>query len=102
MDIDSSIPSPPHLDSPSSSETHTKLSIDASADVNGMKIANPPNRSVPPAVVVQTPKPQTPSLQADDATLIEAKSSLRTHAYSRAKVIISGTYSRSSLRSAKG
>ena len=64
MGTDSSIPSLPHLGAPSSSEIHTKLSIDASVDINVMKIANPPNRSVPPAVVVQTPKPQSPSLQA--------------------------------------
>ena len=78
------------------------MSIDGSPDVNNMKIADPPDCSVPPAVVVRTPKPQTPSLQADDATLIEDKSSLRTHAYSRAGVIKPGSYSRSLSRSAKG
>ena len=92
---------PPIL-APSSSEFHTKLIIDGSSDVNTMKIANPPGCSVPLAVVVHTPKPQTPALQTDDATLKEDKSTLRTHAYSKAGVIKRGTYSRSILRSAKG
>ena len=86
----------------SSSHIHTKLSINGYADINNMKIAYPPDCSVPPEVVVHTPKPQTPSLQANDATLIEDKSTLQTHAYSRAGVIKPGTYSRSLLRSVKG
>ena len=67
-----------------------------------MKIANPPDSSVPPAVVVHTPQPQPPILQANVATLKDVKSTLRTLAYFRADVIKPGTYSRSSLRSAKG
>ena len=78
------------LGAPSSSGIHTKLSIDASSDVNNMKVANPPNGSVPPAVVVRTP-----SLQAEVATVKEDKSTLRTHAYSKAEVIRPGAYSRS-------
>jgi hypothetical protein len=67
-----------------------------------MKIANPFDSSVTPAVVVQTPKPQTPSLQAVDASLIQNMSTFKIHAYSRAGVIKLGTYSRSILKSAKG
>ena len=96
--------SPPRLAplvAPSSSEMHTKVTIDGSSDVNNMKIANPPNSSVPPAVVVHTPQPQPPILQANVATLKDVNSSLRTLAYFRADVIKPGTYSRSSLRSAK-
>ena len=69
-------------------------------DVYNMKIANPPDCSVTPAVVVHTPHPRTPSLQTDVATLIEDKSTLQTHAYSRVGVIKPDTYSRSLLRSA--
>ena len=101
MSTDSRLPILAPLGAPSSSQIYTALSIDGSADVN-MKIANPPDCSVTPAVVVHTPKPTTPFLQAVDATLIENKSTLRTHAYSRAGVIKPGTYSRSILRSAKG
>ena len=90
------------LGAPSFSRIHTKLSIEGSSDVNNMKTAYPPDCSVPPAVVVRTLKPRTPSLQADKATLKEDKSTLQTHAYSRAGVIKPGTYSRSLLRSAKG
>jgi hypothetical protein len=50
--------------------------------------------------VVYTPHPQTPSLQTDVATLIEDKSTLGTHAYSRVGIIKPGTYSRSLLTSA--
>ena len=69
-----------------------------------MKIANPSDCSVPPVVVVPTPKPHTPSLQTNVSTLKEDKSTLqsRAHAYSGAGVIKPGTYSRSLLRSAKG
>ena len=70
MGIDSRLPNLAPLGAPSSSQIHTTLSIDGSADVNNMKIANPHDCSVTPAVVVHTPKPQIPSLQADDATLI--------------------------------
>ena len=70
MGTDSSLPSLAPLGSPSSSQIHTPLSIDGFADVNNMKIANPPDCSVTTAVVVHTPHPRTPSLQADDATLI--------------------------------
>ena len=100
MGTDSSLPSLPPLGAPSSSHIHTTLSIDGSADVNNMKIANPPDSSVTPAVVVHSLKPQTPSLQADDVTLIEDKSTLQTHAYSRAGFIRPGTYSKSLLRNA--
>ena len=102
MGTDSSLPSLAPLGAPSSSGIHTMLSIDGYADVNHMKIANPPDCSGPPAVVVHTPHPRTQSLQADDAMLIEDKSILQTHAYSRVGVIKPGTYSRSLLRSAKG
>ena len=102
MGTDSRLPSLAPLGAPSSFEIHTTLSIDGSADVNNMKIANPPDCSVTPAVVVHTPKPQTPSLQAVDSTLIDNKSTLQTHAYSRVGVIKPGTYSRSILRNAKG
>jgi len=102
MGTDSVIPCLTPLCAPSSSHIHTTLSIDGSADFNNMKIANPPDCSVTPSVVVPTPKPQTPSLQTDVAMLIEDKCTLRTHAYSRAGVIKPGTYSRSLLRSAKG
>jgi len=102
MGTDSSLPNLVPLGAPSSSEIHTTLSIDASTDINNMKIANPPDSSVTPAVIVHTPKSQTPSLQADDAALKEDQSTLQTHAYSRAGVIKPGTYSRSLLRSAKG
>ena len=101
MGIDSRLPSLAPLGAPSSSQIHTTLSIDGSADVNNMKIANPPNCSVPPAVVVPTPKPQTPSLQADHARLKEGKSTFKTNAYFRAGVIKPGAYSRSLIRSAK-
>ena len=101
MGIDSRLPSLAPLGAPSSSQIHTTLSIDGSAYVNNMKIANPLDSSVTPAVVIHTPKPQTPSLQADDATLIETKSTLRTRTYSRVGVIKPGTYSRSLLRGDK-
>ena len=101
MGTDSRLPSLAPLGAPTSSQIHTTLSVDGSGDVNNMKIANPPDSSVTPAVV-HTPKPHTPSFHADDATLIENKCTLRTHAYSRAGVIKPGTYSRSLLRSAKG
>ena len=78
------------------------MTIDGSSDVNNMKIANPPDCSVPPVAVVRTQKPQTPTLQPDDATLKEDKATLRSHAYYRASFIKPGTYSRSLLRSAKG
>jgi hypothetical protein len=65
-----------------------------------MKIANPPDCSVTPAVVVHTPHTRTPSLQTDIPTLIENKSTLQTHDYSRVRVFKPGTYSRSLLRSA--
>ena len=65
-----------------------------------MKIDNPPDSSVTPAVVVHSPHARTPSFQADVATLIEDMSTLQTHAYSRVGVIKPGTYSRSLLRSA--
>ena len=102
MGTDSRLPSLAPIRAPSSPQIHTTLSIDGSADVHNMKIANPPDCSVTPAIVIHTPKPQTPSLQADGGTLMEDKSILRTHAYSRAVVIKPGTYSRSILRSAKG
>ena len=99
MGTDSRLPSLAPLVAPSSSEIHT---IDGSADVNNMKILNPPDCSVTPAVVVHSPKPQTPSLRIADVTLIQNKSTFKIHAYSRAGVIKHGTYSRSILRSAKG
>ena len=92
--------SPPQL-GPTSSAIHTKLTIDGSSDVNNMDIANPRDCSVPPAVVVPTTKPQTPSLQADHARLIEGKSTFKTNAYFRAGVIKPGAYSRSLVKSAK-
>ena len=100
MGTDSSVPSLAPLRGASSSQTHTTLSIDGSADVNNMKIANPTNSSVTPAIVVESPHPRTPSSQEDVATLIEDKSTLPTHAYSRVGIIKPGTYSRSLLRSA--
>ena len=75
--------------------------MDASADVKNMKVANPPDDSDPPAVVVHTPKPHTPSVQADDVRLIEGKSTFKTNAHSRAGVLKPDTYSRSLIRSAK-
>ena len=54
-----------------------------------------------PAVVVPTPKPQSPSLQANGARLIEGKSTFKTNAYFRAGVIKPGAYSRSLVKSAK-
>ena len=101
MGTDASPPSLVPLGAPSTSGVHTKLTIDGSSDVNNMEIANPPDSSVPPAVVVHTPKLQTPSLQPDVATLTEAKSTKRIHAYSRAGVIKPGAYSTSLIRSAK-
>ena len=100
MGTDSSLPSLAPLRGASSSQMHTTLSIDGSADVNNMKIANPPDSSVTPAIVVQSPHPRTSSSQEDVATLIEDKSTLQTHAYSRVGIIKPGTYSRSLLRSA--
>jgi hypothetical protein len=94
------LPSLAPLGAPSSSQIHTTLSIDASAVVNNMKIANPPDCSVTPAVKDHTPHPRTPSLQADDAKMIEDKSTFQNHAYSRVEVIKPGTYSRSLSRSA--
>jgi hypothetical protein len=99
MGTGSSHLSPAPLGAPSSSQIHTMLSIDGFADINNMKILNPLDSSVTPAVAVQSPHPWTPSLQTDVATLIEDKSTLQTHAYSRVGVIKSGTYSRSLLRS---
>ena len=95
--------SPQHcsLGAPSSSGIHTKLTINGFSDVNNMKVANPPDGLVTPAVVDHTPKPQTPSLQADDARLIEGKSTFKTNAYSRVGVLKPSTYSRSLIRSAK-
>ena len=101
MGSHSRLPSLATLGAPSSSPVHTTSSIDGSAYVNNMKIANPLDCSVPPAVVVHTPKPQTPSLQADDAQLIEGRSTFKTNAYFRVGVIKPGTYSRSLIRSAK-
>jgi hypothetical protein len=101
MGTDSRLPSLAPLDAPSSSQIHTTFSFDGSPGVNNMKNLNPPDCSVTPAVVVHTPKPQTPSLRAVDATLIQNKSTFKIHAYSRAGVIKPGIYSRSILRSAK-
>ncbi len=101
MCSDSRLPILPPLGAPSSSPIHTTSSIDGSADVNNMKIANPPDGSVTPAVVVPTPKPQSPSLQANGARLIEGKSTFKTNAYFRAGVIKPGAYSRSLVKSAK-
>ena len=100
MGTDSSLPSLAPLGAPSSSQIHTTLSIDGFADVNNMKIVNPPDCSVTLVVVVQSPHPRTPSLQADVAMPVEDKSTLQTHAYSRVGVVKPGTYSRSLLRSA--
>ena len=100
MASDSRLPSLAPLGAPSSPQTHTTLSIDGSADVNNMKIANPPDCSVPPVAVVHTPKPTPPSLQALHATFKDNKPTLRTHAYSGVGVIKPGSYSRSILRSA--
>jgi hypothetical protein len=89
------------LGAPSSSQIDTSLSIDGSADVNNMKIAQftptivPHHYSVAPAVMVQTP-----SSQEDVAMLIEDKSTLQTHAYARVGIIKPGTYSRSVSRTA--
>ncbi len=50
---------PPSLDlvrAASSSGIHTKLTIDGCGDVNNMKIADPPDCSVPSAGLVHTPK----------------------------------------------
>ena len=94
-------PSLATLGAPSSSQIPTTLSIDVSAVVNNMKVANPLDCSVAPAVADHTPHPQTPSLQADDARLIEGKSTFKTNAYFRAGVIKPGAYSRSLIRSAK-
>jgi hypothetical protein len=99
MGTDTSLPSLAPLRAPSSSQIHTTSSIEGFADVNNMKILNPPDSSVTPAVAVQSPHPKIPSLQADVATLTEDKSTLKSHAYSRAGVIKPGTYSRSLLRS---
>ena len=89
MGSDSRLPSLAPLGDPSSSPIYTTSSIDGSPDVNNMKIANPPDDLVTPAVVVPTPTPQTPSLQADDARLIEStfKTIFKTNAYFRAGVI---------------
>jgi hypothetical protein len=100
MKIDSSHPSLVPLGSTSSSQIHYTLSIDGLPDVNIMKIANPPNCLVTPAVVVHSPHPRTPSLQADEATLIEEKYTLQNHAYSKVGVKL-GTYSRSLVRSTR-
>ena len=98
MGTGSSLRSPPPLGFPSTSVVHTTLSIDGFPDVNNLKIDNPPDSSITPAVVVHTPHPRNPSLQSGVATLIEDMSTLQTHAYSRARVIEPGTYSRSVLR----
>ena len=102
MGTDASPPCLAPLVAPSSSGIRTNFTIDGSSYVNNMKIANLPDCSFPAALVVHTLKPHTPPLQAVDATLKEGKSTLRTHAYSRARVIRPGTYSRSILKSAKG
>ena len=57
MGSDSRLPSLAPLGAPSSSQNHTMFCIDGQANVNNMKIANPPLSSVPPAVMVHTPKP---------------------------------------------
>ena len=102
MGTNASLSSLAPLGAPSSSGIHAKLTIDGVSEGNNTKIANPTDCSVPPAIVIHTPQPQTPSLMADVATLKEDKSTLRIHAYSRAGVLKPGTYSRSLLRSAKG
>ena len=99
MGTDSTLPILAPSDAPSSSEIHSTLSIDGFAVVNNMKIANRHECSVPPAVVVFTPPPHSPSLQMDVTTVIEDKSTSQTHAYSRVGVIKPGTYSRSLFRS---
>jgi hypothetical protein len=86
MGTDSTLPSLAHLCAPSSSEKHTTLSIDVFADVNNMKNLHPHDSSVTPAVAVQSPHPKTPSFQAD-AMLTEDKFTLKSHAYSKARVI---------------
>ena len=101
MGTDANPPSLALLGATSSSGIHIKVTIDGSSDVNNMKIANPPDCSVPPAVVLHTPKPQTPP-DAVVATLKEDKPTLKSHAYFRAGVIKPGAYSRSPLRSATG
>ena len=95
-------PSLATLGARSSSQIPTTLSIDVSAAVNNMKVANPLDCSVAPAVADHTPHPRTPSLQADDARLIEGKSTFKTNAYFRADVIKPGAYSRYLIRSACG
>ena len=100
MGADSSLPIPAPLGSPSTSQLHSMLSIDGFADAINMKVHNPPDSSVTPVVVVQRPPSRTPSLQTDIATPIEHKSTLQTHAYSRAGVIKPGTYSRTLLKNA--
>ena len=102
MGTNSSLPSLAPLGALSSYGIHTTLSIDGCADVNHMKIANPPDYSVPPLVVVHTPHPWTQSLQSDVPTLKEDKSPLKSHSYLRVVVIKPNTYFRSLLRSAKG
>ena len=98
MGTEASPPNLAPLGAPTSPGSHTTLSIAGSSDVNNMKIANPPVSAVPPVVVVHTTQQQTLTLQADDATLKEDKSTLQTHAYSRAGVIKLGAYSRSLIR----
>ena len=100
MGSDSSLPILAPLGAPSSSQIHTTSSFPGFADVNNMKIPNPADCSVSPAVVVHTPHPVTPSLQTDVATLKEDNNTLQPHAYSRVGVIKPGTYSRSILRRA--
>jgi hypothetical protein len=100
MGTDSRLPSLAPLGAPSSSQIHTTSSFPGFADSNNMKILNHPDCSVSPAIAVQSPHPRTPSFETDIATLIEDKSHLQTHAYSRVEVIKPGTYSRSLLRSA--
>ena len=100
MGTDSGLPSLAPLRGASSSQMHPTLSIDGFPDLKNMKIANPLDSSVTPTIVVQSPHPQTTSSQDDVATLIEDKSILETHAYSRVGIIKPGTYSRSLLRSA--
>ena len=100
MGTDSTLPSLAPLGAPSPSKIHTTSSFPGFADGNNMKILNPSDCSDTPAMAVQSPHPRTPSLQTDVPTLIEDKSPLQTHAYSRVGVIKPGTYSRSLLRSA--
>ena len=100
MGTDSSLPCLAPLGAPSSSQIHPTLAVEGFSDVNNMKIANPPDCLVTPAVAVHTPHPRTPSLQSDVPMLIDDKSTLQTHAYSKAWVIKPGDYSRSLLRSA--